>query len=72
MFNYYLQIVKFSETREEFARFIDVYEPIIKIFEIGGEVRIAMSSIEIWGGSYKPLGADWMKKALERPEYKMK
>lgn len=62
---YYLQLAKYAENKKGISQYLDIYEPLIKLFERGGSFTIKTLSLEIIQVSHFPLN-NWYEKFVEK------
>ncbi|SHN80783.1 MULTISPECIES: hypothetical protein [unclassified Paenibacillus] len=65
IFEYYLQLAKYAENNTGISQYLDIYEPLIKLFERGGSFTIKPLSLEIIQVSHFPLN-NWYEKFVEK------
>ncbi|MFJ2046084.1 hypothetical protein ACIOBL_20990 [Paenibacillus taichungensis] len=61
IFEYYLQLAKYTAVIPGISQYLDIYEPLIKLFERGGSFCIKPLSLEISQVSHFPLN-NWYEK----------
>ena len=50
IFEYYLQLARYSDENPYAAKYLSVYDPLLKLLEKGGEYTINMNELEIVNG----------------------
>ncbi|SEK82788.1 hypothetical protein [Paenibacillus sp. OK003] len=65
IFEYYLQLANYSEERPGISQYLEIYEPLIKLFERGGAFTIKPLSLEIIKVSHFPLN-NWYEKFVDK------
>ncbi|MNW42758.1 hypothetical protein D3C74_199390 [compost metagenome] len=66
--NFYLKLAKYIDDHPEYAEYIYVYEPLLKILERKGAFVFRVNELEIIGVSHFPLGG-WYERFLNMPSY---
>lgn len=64
---YYLQLAEYSITHPETKKYLDVYEPLIRLLEIGGDYILKNTGLEIRYGGMYPLG-NWYERFVDADE----
>lgn len=54
----YLQLARYADKYNEYAKYLKIYDPLIKVFEYGGRVLIKYNSLEITNEGFYPL-SNW-------------
>lgn len=61
---YYLELADYSDTYNKYKVYLEIYEPLIQLIEMGGKFAFREGGIMIYRGAYYPLHG-WYKLYLE-------
>lgn len=61
---FYLQLALMADKNPDVSKYLQIYEPLIKIFESGGNIKLNYHELDIYGVSHFPLN-NWYKRFLE-------
>ena len=65
---YYLQLSLYDENNLEFAQYLDIYDPMIRLYEKGGSFKLRKNDLEIVGVIFIPLH-NWFEKFKNKAPY---
>jgi len=55
VFEYYLQLARYADEYPKVSRYLEIYEILIKVIELGGCFYLKHNELEIEGKAYYPL-----------------
>ena len=61
---YYLELAYYSDIYNKYKVYLEIYEPLIQLIEMGGDFAFREGGIMIYRGAYYPLNG-WYKLYLE-------
>jgi len=62
---YYLQLAKYADKNPHVAKYLSVYDPIIKLLERGGNYVLRIYELEIVNAAQYPL-SKWYERFIEK------
>ncbi|WP_310938419.1 hypothetical protein [Clostridium sp. SHJSY1] len=62
---YYIQLARYIDKNPDAAKYISVYEPLIKLLEQGGMFVLRIKELEIVNAGYYPL-REWYERFVEK------
>lgn len=65
IFEYYIQLANYADKDPKYAKYINVYEPLIKIIERGGLFDLRHQSLDIQNVGHMPLSG-WFEKFVTK------
>ncbi|MFM9277129.1 hypothetical protein [Paenibacillus jiagnxiensis] len=65
---YYLQLAKFIDENSAYSKYLNVYTPLIRIFENGGLVVFRTRDLEVINGAFIPLNG-WYERFVEKKPF---
>ncbi|SFF33376.1 hypothetical protein SAMN04487969_1276 [Paenibacillus algorifonticola] len=64
IFEFYIQLSKYVDKNSEYEKYLNVYEPLIRIFERGGSFIFRMHELEIENVAYISMN-EWYDRFVE-------
>ncbi|AEV68260.1 hypothetical protein [Acetivibrio clariflavus] len=61
---YYIQLAKYADKEPKAIKYLSVYEPLIRLLEIGGMYVLRYNELEIVHAAYYPLN-NWYEKFVD-------
>ncbi|AEV68224.1 hypothetical protein [Acetivibrio clariflavus] len=61
---YYIQLAKYADKEPKAIKYLSVYEPLIRLLEIGGLYVLTANELEIVHAAYYPLN-NWYEKFVD-------